>query len=121
MVQPEDGVSWRAVRVGHGAVEAADGPMASGVEGRCIGDELEVAKVGDGHGRVDLGLAGEVTQGVVGEVAAETAGRGSVGLGLRAEKGGEVCKGPVGDAAASAAVGEIEWRATGEVWELGVG
>ena len=95
--------------------------MASGVEGRCIGDELEVAKVRERHGRLDLCDAGEVAQRVVREVAAETAGRGAVGLGLRAEEGGEACKGPVGDAAAAAAVGEIERRAANEALELGVG
>lgn len=88
MVQPEDRIRRRAISVGHGTIQTADRPVSARMEGRRVGDELEVAKVGEGHGGVDLGYAGEVAQRVVGEVAAETAGCCPVGFGLRAKQRG---------------------------------
>lgn len=116
VVQVEQRVRRRHVRVRHGAVQPADGPVAARVEGGRVGGLLKGAKVGDRHGLLDLRGAREVAQRGVREVAAHAARRGAGADVLRAELGGEAGEGAGGDAAAAAAVGEVKGRAADLWW-----
>lgn len=119
-MQVEDGVGRRTVCVRHGAVQTADGPVTARVECGRVGDELPAAEVGVVESGLDLGSAAEVAQRVVREVAADAARGGASCDVLRTEQCGEVRKGPVGETATAAAVGEIEGGSADETGELRV-
>lgn len=108
VVQVEDGVPRGGVRVRHGAVQPAGRPVARRVEGLRVGDPLKRAVVADLHGRVHLRPAAEPGQRPRRKVAPDAPLRLDLGVVERAELRLEAGKGPVLEAAAAAAVGEVE-------------
>jgi len=83
-----------------------------------VGDEFPAAKVGEVESGLDLSGTAKVAQGVVREVATDTAGSRAGGDVLWTKQSGEAGKGSVGNTLTTTAVGEVKGRSANEAGKL---